>query len=135
MIVPRHASLGRARNNERIPMPTNDAGRDRVSELEGRLSALELVLSLVLGAAGRSHYSSAWTPLSDVLLQKAIHELRQSLLGAASLEAQATLYQLFERSISGFQIENLRPDFPGVLEAPAKSADRHGRAAHPKRGL
>ncbi len=88
--------------------------RDPLSELEGRFAALELVLSLILGAAGRASYSSAWTPLSDLALQMAIRELRESLHGHGAAEAEATLRLIFERSIRDFQIENFRPEFPNV---------------------
>lgn len=98
----------------------NDLDRDLLSELDGKLAAIELVLSLILGAAGRASYSSAWTPLSDVALQMAIAELRKSLLGHASAEAEATLRLVFERSTRDFQIENFRPDFPPSVLARRK---------------
>lgn len=89
----------------------NDLDRDPLSELEGRLAAFELVLSLVIGAIGRAVTGSAWTPLSDLALQMAIQELRESLHGHGAAEAEATLRLIFERSTRDFQIENLRPDY------------------------
>jgi hypothetical protein len=98
--------------------------KDPLSELEGRLAALELVLSLVLGAVGRTSYNSNWAPLSDLLLQMALRELRESLHGHGAVEAEATLRLIFERSIRDLQIENFRPDYQdssaGIAQAKAR---------------
>lgn len=91
--------------------------KDPLSEMEGRLAALELVLALVLGVAGRTAHNAAWPLLSDVALQKAIQELRKSLGGNGAMEAETSLRLLFERSMRDFQIESVVPDAPLLGES------------------
>lgn len=93
--------------------------KDPLSELEGRLAALELILALVLGVAGRTAHNAAWPPLSDIALQKAIQELRGCMSGCGAMEAETTLRLLFERSMRDFQIESVQPD-SSVLSEPLR---------------
>jgi hypothetical protein len=69
-----------------------------VEELEARIAALELVAAIALTGAGHKFFASAWPTRADAFADKAVNEMRESLIGDDADAAETSIRKMFDRS-------------------------------------